>query len=63
MTTEDVANASSELGLPSTPSEERVVDAANINKVRRKSTPRYTTLLCHVFFHVLVHVYNIEGDG
>jgi len=40
LTTEDVANASSELGLPSTPSEERVVDAANINKGRRKSTPR-----------------------
>jgi len=40
LTTEDVANASLELGLPSTPSEERVVDAGNINKGRRKSAPR-----------------------
>ncbi|PUZ68375.1 hypothetical protein GQ55_2G022200 [Panicum hallii var. hallii] len=40
LTAEDVAKASPELGLPSTRSEERVVDAGNIDKGRRKSTPR-----------------------
>lgn len=37
--TEDVANAATELDLPSAPSEERV-DAGNMNRGRRKSTPR-----------------------
>ncbi|KAF8732313.1 hypothetical protein HU200_016297 [Digitaria exilis] len=37
---DNVANADPELGLPSGPSEERVADAGNMDKVRRKSTPR-----------------------
>nr|TKW27955.1 hypothetical protein SEVIR_3G292200v2 [Setaria viridis] len=36
----DPANATPELGLPSALSEERVVDAGNMDKGRRKSTPR-----------------------
>jgi myb proto-oncogene protein len=57
LTAEDVAKASPELGLPSTRSEERVVDAGNIDKGRRKSTPRYATLLCHLSFFMFWCMY------
>lgn len=50
LTTEGPANATPELGLPSAPSEERVVDAGNMDKGKRKSTPRPK------------HI-NIEGDA
>lgn len=55
--TEGVVNAAPELGFPIGLSEERVADAGNMDKVRRKSTPRYGTLLCQLFFFsfFLVH--------
>uniref|UniRef100_A0A0A9DRR2 Uncharacterized protein n=1 Tax=Arundo donax TaxID=35708 RepID=A0A0A9DRR2_ARUDO len=39
-TADGLANAAPELDLPIVPSEERVADAGNVNKRRRKSTPR-----------------------
>ncbi|KAL6647082.1 hypothetical protein ACP70R_014519 [Stipagrostis hirtigluma subsp. patula] len=38
--TDGMVNATSELDLPSVPSEERVVNTENVSKGRRKSTPR-----------------------
>lgn len=62
-TEEGVPNVVPDLDFPCATSEERAVDVGNMDKGRRKSTPRYHALLCRLLLSFLVHAYNFEMKG
>lgn len=62
-TEEGVPSAVPDLDFPCATSEERAVDVGNMDKGRRKSTPRYHALLCRLLLSFLVHAYNFEMKG